>query len=109
AQHGYPYFPVQLLHQLMQIVKHLEKVLPGITLPVQLMQAKDDDVASVKNSIFIYERLGSKMKEMIFLYNSYHLICVDHERDIVADKMEDFFKRAKEQWVNSPREFKNNL
>jgi len=94
AQHGYPFYPVTQLYQLKLLVKYLSKKLPHLDLPVQLIQAKDDDMTSIKNSKYIYDRVGSKIKEMIFLYNSYHVISVDQERDIVAEKMEGFFSRA---------------
>ncbi|MDD5437496.1 MAG: alpha/beta hydrolase, partial [Candidatus Omnitrophica bacterium] len=94
-QYGYPYFPVTLLYQLQLMVKHLTKKLPGMDFPIQLIQAKDDDVASVKNSKFIYDKVSSKMKEMILLYNSYHVITADQERETVAERVTDFFCRAK--------------
>jgi len=93
AQYGYPYFPVALLYQLQLLVKFLTKRLPGMKFPVQLIQAKDDDMTSVKNSKFIYDRIGSEVKEMILLYDSYHVITADHERDVVSEKMENFFRK----------------
>jgi len=92
AQYGYAYFPIALLYQLQLLVRYLNSRLAGMRFPIQLIQAKDDDVASVKNSKFIYDRIGSDVKEMILLYDSYHLITADHERDIVAEKLESFFK-----------------
>ena len=95
AQYGYPYFPVTLLYQLQLLVKYITKKLPEMDFPVQLIQAKDDDMTSVKNSKFIYDSIKSETKEMVLLYNSYHVITADQERDTVADKMEDFFKRIR--------------
>ncbi len=95
AQYGYPYFPVTLLYQLQLLVKYITKKLPHMDFPVQLIQAKDDDMTSVKNSKFIYDRISSEVKEMILLYDSYHVVTADHERDIVAEKMENFFNRIK--------------
>ena len=95
AQYGYPYFPVTLLYQLQLLVKYITKRLPKMDFPVQLIQAKDDDMTSVKNSKFIYDRIKSETKEMVLLYNSYHVITADQERDIVAQKMEDFFSRIR--------------
>jgi carboxylesterase len=95
AQYGYPYFPVALLHQLQLLAKHLSGRLPKMCFPVQLIQAKDDDMASVKNSTFIYHRIGSEIKEMVLLYNSYHVITADQERHLVAEKMENFFSRVR--------------
>ena len=94
AQYGYPYFPVTLLYQLHLLVKYLVKKLPLMDFPVQLIQAKDDDMASVKNSKFIYDRIRSETKEMILLYDSYHVITADQERDIVGEKMDEFFTRV---------------
>lgn len=96
AQYGYPYFPISLFYQLHLLVKNITKRLPDIRCPVQLIQAKNDDMTSVKNSEFIYDRISSEMKEIVLLHNSYHLVTADHERDIVAQKMEDFFSRVKE-------------
>lgn len=91
AQYGYPYFPVSLLYQLKLLVKDLSKKLCTITLPVQLIQAQEDDITSVKNSEFIYHRIKSEKKEIVLLYDSYHIITADQERDTVARKMEEFF------------------
>lgn len=93
AQHGYPFYPVTQLYQMKLLVRYLSKRLLRMKTPVQLIQAKDDDMTSIKNSKYIYDRVKSEMKEMIFLYNSYHVISVDQERDIVAEKMEGFFGR----------------
>ena len=95
AQYGYPFYPVTQLYQLQLLVRHLSKRLPHMKTPVQLIQAKDDDMTSIKNSKYIYDRIKSPVKEMVFLYNSYHVISVDQERDIVAEKMEGFFNRAR--------------
>lgn len=91
AEHGYAFFPVALLQQLHLLVKHLSKRLTMMRFPVQLIHAYDDDMASLKNSVYIYERIKSDIKEMIFLYNSHHIITADQERRLLAEKMETFF------------------
>lgn len=89
--YGYPYFPLVLLYQHNLLVRYFIKKLSHINLPVQLVQAKDDDMTSVKNSQFIYERIKSETKELILLENSYHVITADQEREKVAQEMERFF------------------
>ena len=96
AQYGYPYFPVTLLHQVHLLANHIAEKLPDIRCPVQAIQAKDDDTASVRNSKFIYDGVGSEVKEMVLLYDSYHVITADHQRDVVAQKVESFFSRIME-------------
>ena len=91
SRFGYPYFPVALLNQARLLAKYISKRLDRITTPVQLIQAKDDDMTSVKNSQFIYDRISSKVKEIVLLHDSYHIIIADQERDKVAEAMERFF------------------
>lgn len=90
---GYPYFPVTLFYQLHLCVKYLSKRLPNIHNPVQLIQARNDDITSVKNSQFIMDRIKSGKKELILLDNSYHVITADQEREKVARATADFFNK----------------
>lgn len=94
AQYGYPFFPVTQLYQLQLLVRHISKRLARIETPVQLIQARHDDLTSVKNSEYIFNRIASSVKEMVLLNDSYHVVTVDQERGIVAEKMAEFFGRA---------------
>jgi carboxylesterase len=91
---GYPFFPITLLGQLQLLVKHLCARLSSIETPVQLIQASEDDMTSVKNSQFIYDRIKSVNKELVLLYDSYHLVNADQERHKVVEKMNDFFLKV---------------
>ena len=71
------------------------EILPSVTTPIQLLQAKDDDVTSPKNSYYIYNHIGSKEKEVLLFENSYHIIIADQERDKVAAKTLAFFEKYK--------------
>ena len=91
AKFGYPYFPVTLFCELRLLIRHLKKKLPAVSTPVQLIQASEDDMTSVKNSQFIYDRVKSQKKEIVLLHNSYHVITADQERETVAEKMREFY------------------
>ncbi len=91
SQFGYAYFPVTLLCELRFLVKHLTAKLDLVQVPVQIIQAKDDDMTSIKNARFIYDRVSSLSKEIVLLENSYHIITADQERTKVARKMNEFF------------------
>ncbi len=93
AQFGYPYFPVSLLYQLEKLVAHLSKRLKDVAVPVQVIHAQDDDMTSIKNAQFIYDRISSKQKELVLLQNSYHIITADQERYTVAQKIAEFFSK----------------
>ena len=89
------YFPVTLFCELRLLIQHLKKKLPLIRIPVQLIQAQEDDMTSVKNSQFIHDKIHSPVKEIFLLHNSYHVITADQERETVAVKMNEFFSRIK--------------
>ena len=93
AQYGYPYFPVTLLCELHSLIGNLMKKMSRIQTPVQLIQASEDDMTSVKNSQFIYDHVASAQKEIVLLHDSYHVITADQERRTVAQKMNEFFCR----------------
>lgn len=93
AEYGYPYFPLTLLHQLYKLIAHLIGKLPAINVPVQLIQARDDDMTSIRNSTFIYDKIGSTLKELVFLDDCYHVITADQERAAVARNMDSFFSK----------------
>jgi carboxylesterase len=90
-QLGYPFFPVRLLNELHRLVAHLNPRLPRVTCPCQIIQARNDDMSSVKNARHIHDRVGSSRKEIVYLEDSYHVITADHERAKVAQSILDFF------------------
>lgn len=93
AAYGYPFFPLTLLHQLRLLVRHVVKILPEVDIPVQIIQATEDDMTSVRNATFIYEKVRTDKKEIVLLEDSYHVITADQERGTVARKMDEFFHR----------------
>ncbi len=93
--YGYPVIPVSCMYQNYLLSKRVTSILKDITTPIQLMQARDDDVTSPKNSYCIYDRVSSPEKEIIFFENSYHIITADQERNKVAQITADFFEKHK--------------
>ena len=71
------------------------KLLGKIEQPIQLLQAKEDDVTSPKNSYYIQEHIASKDKRVVLFEDSYHIIIADQERDKVAQTTVDFFNSYK--------------
>lgn len=93
--YGFPVIPVSCMYQNHLLAKHVSSLLGRIHTPVQLLQAKEDDVTSPKNSYYLYERLGSTDKEVVLFEDSYHIIIADQERDKVAEKTISFFEKYK--------------
>jgi len=87
-----PNIPVRGLHENYKLNHVLKKILPSITTPTLLLHAREDDVSSPQNSYYIKNHLGG-IGEVQLLEDSYHLICVDQERDKVSDLTAQFFLR----------------
>ncbi|MDD5477432.1 MAG: alpha/beta hydrolase [Candidatus Omnitrophica bacterium] len=93
--YGYPVIPIACMYQNYLLSKEVISILKNITTPIQLMQARDDDVTSPKNSYYIRDHVSSREKEIFFLENSYHIITADQERDKVAEQTAVFFEKHK--------------
>ena len=94
--YGYPVIPVSCMYQNYLLAKYVISILDKVNVPIQLLQAKDDDVTSPKNSCYIYDRIASKDKEIFLFEDSYHIIIADQERDKVAEKTIAFFEKYKQ-------------
>jgi carboxylesterase len=93
--YGFPVIPVSCMYQNYLLAKKVISILDKIEMPIQLLQAKEDDVTSPRNSYFIYDRVASKDKQVHLFENSYHIIIADQERDKVAEKTISFFQKYK--------------
>ncbi|HXU92750.1 MAG TPA: alpha/beta fold hydrolase [Gallionella sp.] len=60
--------------------------LPKVIAPAIIIHAEEDDVSSPRNARYVAEHIGSKAVETILLHNSYHMITVDNDRELVASE-----------------------
>ena len=91
--YGYPVIPISCMYQNYLLSKRVMSILGEINTPMQLLQAREDDVTSPRNSTYIYKHVGSKDKEIKFFEDSYHIITADQERDKVVDTTVSFFDK----------------
>ena len=88
-----PAFPVDTLHQNHRLFREVTRLLPDIRTPTLLVHARDDDLASPNNALFIKDRIGAPC-EIQWLLNSYHMVHVDQEHRIASECTRAFFNRA---------------
>ena len=89
---GLLYLPGRSLGQLLQLISFLKKRLPFVRSPVLVIHAREDDVTSIKNADYIVARTGGAA-EKVLLENSYHMITIDQERDLVEAYSIEFMRR----------------
>jgi carboxylesterase len=84
AQAGLIATPGVSLRELWRLVDKVKKKLHEIKVPCLLAHARNDDIADLRNAVYVLNRLGGPA-ELMLLDRSYHMITVDQERDKVAD------------------------
>ena len=58
------------------------------------MHAREDELTSLRSANFLVEQIGGGRARMVVLEDSYHMICVDNDREIVAKNVLEFFGAA---------------
>ena len=101
ADAGLLFMPLPSLQQHFCLVRALKKRLPSIRVPTLILHAREDDISSVKNASLIAARIGGRV-EKILLENSYHLITIDQERDLVVAHSVAFLKRLTPLEIGAP-------
>ncbi|QWD30994.1 alpha/beta fold hydrolase [Polynucleobacter paneuropaeus] len=94
---GAAHLPAVHLYQSLELVKATKKELSSITADTLIIHAVDDETASPKNPEIIIDSIASETCRMIWLGNSYHMITVDNEREVVANEVNNFINQTIEK------------
>ena len=61
--------------------------------PALIVHPRDDDMASLKNAQYLQAHLGG-LVDTVVLDDSYHMVTLDQQRHIVADRSAEFVGRV---------------
>lgn len=78
--HSYARRPTVCIESLMQLLRVVDRELPQIQAPALILHGRHDRTVPVDNAPYIFERLGSTDKEIVWFERSGHTITVDLER-----------------------------
>ena len=84
---SYKRVPMRCVEELLTSLADLKVKLPLVKMPVLLVHARVDHIVPPKNVEVIYNLLGSQDKRLVYLDNSYHVVTVDYDREIVKDEI----------------------
>jgi carboxylesterase len=79
------------IHEAELLIKSVKRNLPRVTAPALIIHAVEDDVSTPRSADFVANHIGSDKVHKILLHNSYHMITMDNERELVADETLKFF------------------
>ncbi|POR51222.1 alpha/beta hydrolase [Bosea psychrotolerans] len=84
--------PSRALQQMWQLVDETRRQMPTITCPTLLVHAREDDIAGLSNAFEIQRRLGG-LVDVVILDDSYHLVTIDQQREILIERSLALAKR----------------
>ncbi len=76
--------PGELVCQLYHLVQAVRRELKDVTAPALIVQARDDDLSSLKNAEYLQRHLGGLVGTIV-LDDSYHIVTVDRQRDLLIE------------------------
>lgn len=85
--------PIAAVGQLQDLAEHVDRILPGVVAPALVIAGARDHTVRLSGARRIAERIGSAPARLLVLRDSFHLVGIDVERDLVADEVARFLSR----------------
>ncbi len=83
-------FPMTSIYELLKLSKVVIRDLKDAVSPILIIHSKDDDLTSTRSAKVVYKNISSTDKEFITLYDSYHMVLYDNEKEFVFNKSTEF-------------------
>jgi carboxylesterase len=92
--YSYEKTPLKAAYQLKLMFEHVMDDLPEIKAPTLLIHSTQDHVIDYKSSEYIYDKISSEQKKLLTLNESYHVLTLDLEKDLVLTEIKKFIAEA---------------
>jgi carboxylesterase len=79
------------IHEAELLIKSVKRNLHKVTAPALIIHAVEDDVSTTRSADFVTTHIGSSNVHKVLLHDSYHMITMDNERELVASETVRFF------------------
>lgn len=86
-ERAYDAMPVEAISTMFHLLTHARVGLPKVRVPALVFEPGNDHVIPRSNPRKVYEALGSARKELIACPRSYHVITLDHDAEMVGDRV----------------------
>jgi carboxylesterase len=86
---GYRQVPLQALHQLVMLQKHVRRLLPQVQQPALVIHSRQDHTCPPSNVSILERSLGGPVRSVL-LENSFHVISIDVDKEQVAAEVAAF-------------------
>ena len=82
------------VYQTEKMMKYLRKNLHRVSTPTLILHAREDDTSSLRSADLVESCISSTLVRKVILENSYHIITMDNDKDIVVKETLDFVARG---------------
>ena len=84
--------PLISVHELVDLINDVKKLLPTVKTPILIMHGEEDHTAQPRSARFIMDNIGSREKKIITVPNSGHLLPFAENRDFVFEQTLNFLR-----------------
>lgn len=92
---SYSYVPLKAINQVLKIIKESKKNLPNIKCPALIVNSEVDELVDKKSPEIIKNTIKSKFKRIFWVPESYHVVLVDKNKDLVMNEILKFVQQTK--------------
>ena len=85
--------PLTCISSLTKLQKVARRNMSKVLCPTLIMHSRYDSTAPYESMNYIAKNVSSSVTELVTLENSFHLITIDYEKDLVGRKVGKFFQR----------------
>lgn len=89
---SYEKYPLGSLVEFLDLIEQVRGELPSVNAPSLLIHSRRDHTIDYDNLDYIYNHIGSSVKKTLTLTDSYHVISVDREKELIFGEIEIFFQ-----------------
>ena len=87
---AYDYTPTSAAHEVLKLIRETKRLLAQVKCPVLVMHSTKDPEIDPASARYVYDRINSTDKQIIFLHNSGHVLALDSEWKTVAENTYQF-------------------
>lgn len=87
---NYDHYPMSAVRQLMRMLRKVRNELAAVTMPLLAIHAREDHVVPFDNLALLMSLVKSAAAEPMIVEKSYHVLTVDHDRDIIFSRIGKF-------------------
>ncbi|KAF1020722.1 MAG: Carboxylesterase [Paracidovorax wautersii] len=91
----YPWVPLTCIREVDRLRRNVMRGLDTIACPTLVVHAREDELTSLRSAHFLVDGINAAnpgQASLVTLDNSYHMICVDNDRERVANSVLEFLR-----------------